>query len=372
MSNQWVVSMQHQAFLTKRTFYFCLLANIMFMIGCSATRPVIGYDTLHDEVYHGHVTMSFWDGTGRVEVISEKTSIKASGVALYAYGSAKSRGGTVTMHSEDGRTLKGEWTSTGLTSGRGVATDSEGYAYAFVFGGTPEEEARFVEAQRKMKHATPEKPDVHSKGITRGTGFFVSNGYLVTCYHVVKDASKITITTFDKREIDARLVKADGDSDIALLEVNAESPWLSLIACDTASKGSEVATIGYPLVDIQGQEQKITFGHINSSTGIRGDARYIQIDVPIQPGSSGGPLLTASGEVIGMVSATLSQLRTLDRTGSLPQNVNYAIKSQFIADLCAEYAKDSIPTSSKSIDADRAQMVNKAEKAVVLITVQRS
>ena len=92
-------------------------------------------------------------------------------------------------------------------------------------------------------------------------------------------------------------------------------------------------TLGYPLVHIQGQEQKATFGHVNSLSGSDDDIRFMQIDVPVQPGNSGGPLIAKNGTVVGVVTATLDQINALKVSGALPQNVNYAVKSDYVRPL---------------------------------------
>ena len=86
--------------------------------------------------------------------------------------------------------------------------------------------------------------------------------------------------------------------------------------------------LGYPLVQIQGQALKASFGHVNALSGVKDDPRFLQIDVPVQPGNSGGPLVNEKGDLVGVVTATLDQIVTLKETGVLPQNVNYAVKLQ--------------------------------------------
>jgi len=98
--------------------------------------------------------------------------------------------------------------------------------------------------------------------------------------------------------------------------------------------------LGYPLITIQGQEQKATFGKVNALSGIQDDIRFLQIDVPIQPSNSGGPLIDRKVRVIGVTNATLDVLNTLKESGSLPQNVNYAVKSDYIILLIITYTKD--------------------------------
>ena len=71
-------------------------------------------------------------------------------------------------------------------------------------------------------------------------------------------------------------------------------------------------------------------GDIASLAGIQDDPRHFQISVPVQPGNSGGALVDGAGNVVGVVSAKLSARAALAATGSLPENVNYAVKSSFL------------------------------------------
>lgn len=171
------------------------------------------------------------------------------------------------------------------------------------------------------------------KGFSTGTGFFITkHGHMITNYHVVEDANEV-LTIIDNKQLIAKVLAKDPINDIALIKVDYSSKPLPMQQKPKLAKGSEIMTLGYPLISIQGQEQKATFGHINALSGFGDDIRFIQIDAPIQPGNSGGPLLSKAGNVIGIVTATLNQLEIFKKSGSLPQNVNYAIKSDYIIPL---------------------------------------
>jgi serine protease Do len=74
-----------------------------------------------------------------------------------------------------------------------------------------------------------------------------------------------------------------------------------------------------------------TQGAVTALSGIADDGRYVQISAPVQPGNSGGPLLDASGNVVGVVSAKLNALQVMVATdGDIPQNVNFAIKADVL------------------------------------------
>jgi S1-C subfamily serine protease len=98
------------------------------------------------------------------------------------------------------------------------------------------------------------------------------------------------------------------------------------------------------------------------------DPRLFQISTAVQPGNSGGPLLDGDGQVVGLVVAKLDEIATAKETGSLPQNVNYALKSSFVLSFL-----ESLPelngklVEPKKAGLSRTQVVEKASKAVVMI-----
>ena len=173
-------------------------------------------------------------------------------------------------------------------------------------------------------------PNQKDKAISSGTGFLItSNGFIVTTYHVVKDASEIKLITNEGSKT-AIIVKADTINDIAILKAeNAEYVSLPIKSSMGVNLGTEVFTLGFPNLQIQGFQPKYTKGNISSLSGIQDDTRHFQISTPVQPGNSGGPLIDSMGNVIGIIDTKMSDIEALKETGSLPQNVNYALKSTF-------------------------------------------
>jgi hypothetical protein len=133
--------------------------------------------------------------------------------------------------------------------------------------------------------------------------------------------------------------------------------------------------VGYPHVSIQGGEPKITDGLISSLSGMGDDPRLFQISVPVQPGNSGGPLVTFDGNVIGIVSAQLNALAMAKAGAGLPQNVNYAVKSNYIFELTRVYGIKSSAINKSNGSAQRVDfetLVEKVENATVLVLAQGS
>ena len=141
-----------------------------------------------------------------------------------------------------------------------------------------------------------------------GSGFIYSDdGYILTNHHVVEDADEIVIKMADKREFIAKLIGSDAASDIAVLKIKSDKklPFLKLGNSESVRPGQWVAAIGSPF----NFEQTVTAG-IVSAKGRSNRAQqyvpFIQTDVAINRGNSGGPLLNMDGEVIGINSWILS------------------------------------------------------------------
>ena len=168
-----------------------------------------------------------------------------------------------------------------------------------------------------------------------GTAWPVSNGFVVTNNHVVSGSKTLTLIRSDGTRISAHVVGRDADNDLALLSVDDPQslPAPLALSSSAADLGSNVFTIGFPHLDLMGRSPKVTEGIVSSNTGLHDDDRYYQISVPVQAGNSGGPLIDMNGHVIGIVTAKLNALAVFQRSGNLPENVNYAIKSRLITAL---------------------------------------
>jgi serine protease Do len=141
-----------------------------------------------------------------------------------------------------------------------------------------------------------------------GSGFIISaDGYVLTNNHVVDGADEITIKLSDRRELDAKVIGTDKESDVALLKVNATNlPTVPLGDSSKLKPGQWVVAIGSPF----GLDHSITQGIISYVGRNNGaDQQYvpfIQTDVPINRGNSGGPLFNLDGQVVGINSQIFS------------------------------------------------------------------
>ncbi len=228
----------------------------------------------------------------------------------------------------------------------------------------------------RVSHAMP--PPMPAK---TGTGFFVNGtGFLVTNWHVVENAALISVTNHQQKKYTAQLVAQDPACDLAVLKLSVRNKhWLPIQpAASVVRKGTEVLTVGFPRVDLQGSESKVTTGIVSSLSGAINDPKSFQISVPVQPGNSGGPLVTHDGAVIGVISSKLNAGR-LSPTEVLPENVNYAVKSSCLLSLLKTLpgknnfdikkgVKHKVTKKSKSKKTDKEfktpDLTAKVEKAI--------
>ena len=205
--------------------------------------------------------------------------------------------------------------------------------------------------------------DPVSTSESTGTCFAIANKIVVTNYHVIAEKQDISVkigTDF----YHTNLVARDGVNDIAVLEITnlPDSVSISPIPIGDASntnKGDLVYTAGYPLQEILGDDLKISEGIINSKTGPSNDFRMFQISIPIQPGNSGSPLLNEYGHVIGIVTSTLNNQFLFVQTGTIPQNVNFSVKINYLLSIT-----DQIPTLKPKMSYATDQVVLAASDVV--------
>jgi S1-C subfamily serine protease len=190
---------------------------------------------------------------------------------------------------------------------------------------------------------------------------------LITADHVVRGIHKVRIKTNDKF-FDAKVVKTDQKIDLALLKIEGNSfTALALAGAKGPELGADVFTIGFPNPDVQGFEAKYTDGKISSLAGLHDDPSTFQISVPVQPGNSGGPLLNRYGAVDGVVVAGLNDVAMLVDSGTVPQNVNYAIKASSLREFLKPVHELDGKLKTQSGSRKHADVLKRAQEAVVMV-----
>lgn len=187
--------------------------------------------------------------------------------------------------------------------------------------------------------------------VSTGTGFAVVSGLLVTNHHVIEGCSSIEVKTENGRHKSV-VVDADQQSDLALLRV----PTLVGLSAKIRSPavvnlGEPVMVFGFPLAGALTSSGNFTSGLVSGLRGLGEAEGVFQITAPVQLGNSGGPVLDASGQVIGVVTSKLNAVKTAVATGDIPQNINFAVTPEALNDFLI---KNKVPvdyfSSKKSLN----------------------
>lgn len=183
--------------------------------------------------------------------------------------------------------------------------------------------------------STRNAPEIRSARYS-ATGFMISpNGYIITNYHVVKEADSVYIESVQDtiHRYKVRVIYREPATDLALLKIedNSFTPLKRLpfaLSTKEADLAEPVYTLGYPTDDLVYND-----GSISSHRGFEGDTSAYRISIPVNPGNSGGPLLDESGNLIGVISGK----------NTAAEGTAFAVKAKYLMKMIEEIAPDSLP-----------------------------
>jgi S1-C subfamily serine protease len=287
--------------------------------GCSV--DVNGF--VGSEKFTGTVSQGL--GTGTMNVKGD-TGTKCLG----HYSARGMASGDGFLQCDDGRQALIRYENTSLGVGYGYGTTNTGDLVRFYFGISAEAAAQRIGEMPGKAAAASGGARGSAKGST-GTGFFITQqGHILTNAHVVDNCTSVVIQQQGVGASPAPIVAVDKQNDLALLRAETHPTAIAALRGNRPVRpGENVVAYGFPLNGLVSSGGVLTTGTVSALAGVRDDTRYFQISAPLQPGNSGGPLLDATGTVIGVNSASLGN-RAARAIGTTPQNVNFAIKSDVV------------------------------------------
>ena len=308
---------------------------------------------------------------------------KKDGIGTYRWSSGtKYKGrykdglmhGTGTMEYQDGARYVGRWKH-GLRHGKGTFTFASGGQYigywrddrqhgtgTLVSSAGTKVKGRWKDGKKVDASQNPSKTAGSS-----GTGFYVSHeGHVVTNSHVVDGYQQINIS-HNGVKLRASMVVNDRVNDLAILRVSTQPHTIVYFREGGGIRpGEDILAFGYPLGGLLSDELKGNKGMINALSGLSNDSRFVQMSAPIQPGNSGGPLLDEGGSLVGVVTSSINAVKMASHTGSIPQNVNFAIKASVVSNILREKGIN-YETAVSEIELKTVDIFDKAKKFTVLV-----
>ncbi len=200
-----------------------------------------------------------------------------------------------------------------------------------------------------------------------GTAFIVGkNGKAITNNHVIEGCKEIRT---EGREGVAKVVTTDVVNDLALLQLPDAITPAAGIAAEPGKlrQGEDIVVFGFPLNALLSSGGNLTPGVVSALTGLGNNTNQIQITAPIQPGSSGSPVLNKKGEVVGVVSMKLSDSKMAKATGQIGQSVNFAVSGQTLKTFLDTHKVEYRTGGLLSFDKNTADLADEARKWTLVV-----
>ncbi|MDP0560570.1 MAG: Do family serine endopeptidase, partial [Candidatus Thioglobus sp.] len=223
---------------------------------------------------------------------------------------------------------------------------------SFGYGGIPEEMLERFGIPRQYREA----PERTRESISYGSGFILKDNYILTNYHVVKDATEVIVSLADRREFVAEIIGVDALSDLAVLKVDGNKlPKVKVGDSDKLKVGDWVVAIGSPF----SFDFSVTAGIVSAkgrsiqNNNIGNYVPFLQTDVAINPGNSGGPLFDLDGNVVGINSQIYSRSGGYQGLAfAIPVNVAVDVADQIIN--TGEVLRGYLGVRMSEVDSDLA------------------
>jgi len=198
---------------------------------------------------------------------------------------------------------------------------------------------------------------------SHGTAFVVSSdGYLISCAHVVGDADEVAVNISGK-DYKAKVIEKDELDDIALLRIQANGLTpIPIGNSSTLQQGQKIRAAGFPMTKVLGKGLQVTEGTISGFRDKGQGKRDIQIDATVNPGNSGGPLVDSSGNAVGVVTSKL--------LGIVVSNVGFVVPSNQIKSMLDRHNVQVQTPLSRAELLTGPQLVEQSKPSIGLITVK--
>jgi S1-C subfamily serine protease/uncharacterized protein len=287
---------------------------------------------------------------------------QATRAAIVAWQSARGRSVSGFLGHEDALALEGE-----ISAGsQPVALAPQSPPVEPSNGGEGSSEP--ARSSSQVASAEEQKPAARKLALAAtGTAFSINAaGQFLTNYHVIKSCEAVRLDIAAGPQ-DGMVTATDERNDLAVVQTAATGiEPLQFREGKGIRPADEVVALGFPYAGLLATSPQVTTGTVSALAGLNDDSRYLQLTAPVQPGNSGGPLVDLSGNVVGIISARINDVAIAEATGSLPQNINFAIKSTTIREFLDAHRIEYLVAPS-DMKLDPADVGEKAMKSTVMV-----
>ncbi len=226
-------------------------------------------------------------------------------------------------------------------------------------------------AGRRRHAARCARPNPQARA-SSGTGFVVAADRVMTNHHVIENCSRIFVRTADNRTLPVtQQPVADARRDLAVLRVAGNPGPVLAFRANPVRRGESVVTYGFPLAGLLSSGPTLTTGEVSALAGLSDNQQQFQISAPVQQGNSGGPLLDRQGNVTGVIVSKLNAARVAQRTGDIPQNVNFAVKGSEAVDFLRRNGVTPVMRESTGAERNAAEIGELVHPSTVFIRCER-
>ena len=194
-----------------------------------------------------------------------------------------------------------------------------------------------------------------------GTGFIVSEeGHIITNHHVIEGCTEVKVHK-DGDIYKGKVIANDILNDLALIKSNYKPNVIFPLRDKNPSLLEDIYVAGFPFGNAISSAVKVTKGVVSSESGLGNNYSNIQIDAALQQGNSGGPILDEKGNVVGVAVAKLDLQYAMKKFGSIPENINFGIKSSVVENLIqAHNVNNPSPNTKEMSKSDLGYNIKQA------------
>ncbi|MGZ5719225.1 MAG: S1C family serine protease [Burkholderiales bacterium] len=227
------------------------------------------------------------------------------------------------------------------------------------------ERARIEYVQKALKGEPSPVPG--RRMIGSGTGFFVAPQRVLTAHHVIERCAALTIRGNDGKTVTAERVADEKKHDLALISIQALAASIATFRpTDTTRAGEAVATVGYPLQGLPRIEPFLTVGTRVGVDSPDGPSRFA-MRADVRPGNSGGPVLDAYGQVVGLVTAKIDTVTVYKLTGQDIQKVGFAVATGPVLEFLRQSGIEPSPAEAPPVLGMGEELLGKARQFTVRV-----